>query len=100
MIILDKQKTKDAVCSAIALTLERSGREVPPFKDEDKPVNGYEGFDSQCGVEVTLQLEQMLGIDDLGTNIFVAGVGKSARARTIAEITTCVTRELTKGTQS
>jgi hypothetical protein len=93
----DRSNIREAVCRAIALTLQRSGREVPAFKDGDRPVDGYEGFDSQCGVEVTLELEQLLGVADLGTNIFVTGVGKKARARTISEIVACVVRELANG---
>jgi hypothetical protein len=94
---LDRQEIRETVCRAIALTLQRSGREAPKVKDSDKPVDGYEGFDSQCGVEVTLELEQLLGIDDLGTNIFVTGVGKSTRARKISEIVDCVCQELSNG---
>jgi hypothetical protein len=94
---VDKDKISEAVCHAMAITFERSGREIPEFKDSDEPVGSYEGFDSLCGVEVTLQLEQLLGVDDLGTNIFVKGTGKGARSRTISEIVDCVSLKLTNG---
>jgi hypothetical protein len=95
----DKQTIRDALCSSIAVTLQRSGRQIPHFNDTDKPVKGYVGFDSQCGVEVTLELEQSLNIEDLGTNIFVQGAGKSARARTISEIVDYVFGQLINGDQ-
>ena len=97
---MTKHEIRDAVFAAITITLQRSGRSVPDFKDTDKPVDDYDGFDSQCGVEVTLELEGMLRADDLGTNIFVKGQGKAARARTIKEIVNHVAALiLTKGGQ-
>ena len=73
-----EQDTRRSVCEAIAATLRRSGREVPEFRDQDEPVKNYDGFDSQCGLEVTVELEELLGIDDLGTNIFVKDEGKTS----------------------
>ena len=90
---------RKAVCRAIALTLERSGRNAPAFSDQDKPLKEYDGFDSQCGVEVTLELEQILGVADLGNNIFIKGTGKAVGARTISEIVDCVLRQLQNGSQ-
>jgi hypothetical protein len=81
-----EQETRKSICEAIAATLRRSRREVPEFRDQDEPVKSYEGFDSQCGIEVTVELEVLLGIDDLGTNIFVKDAGKTTCARNLAEI--------------
>jgi hypothetical protein len=81
-----KQTIRDSLCRAITTTLRRSGRQVPQFKDADRPVKDYDGLDSQCGLEVTVELEEMLGVGDLGNNIFVKGTGKVARARSICEI--------------
>jgi len=89
-----KQRIREALCGAISSTLRRSGRQQPQFKDEDKPLKDYEGMDSLCGIEVTLTLEQALGIADLGNNIFVKGTGKSARARSLSEIVSKVVRQV------
>lgn len=64
-------ETRRTICEAIAATLRRSGRERPTFKDNDEPIKAYDGFDSQCGVEVTVELETTLGLADLGNNIFI-----------------------------
>src|SRR3954465_3221491 len=97
MPTMDRTTLREALYTAIALTLQRSGRQKPTFRDSDKPISGYEGFDSQCGVEVTLELEQLLGIDDLGTNVFVKGTGSTAQARTIAEMVEHLFRQLNNG---
>ena len=89
-MIQHKQEAREAICQAIATTLQRSGRELPQFKDQDKPVKNYDGFDSQCGIEVTVELEELLGIGDLGSNIFVEQVGKVVHARSLAEIVAAV----------
>jgi hypothetical protein len=91
-----KQRVREALCNAIATTLRRSGRQLPSFKDSDKPLKDYDGLDSLCGIEVTLSLEEALGIEDLGNNIFVKGTGKTARARSLSEIVSKVLR-MTKG---
>jgi len=85
-MIQNKPEARDAICQAIAATLQRSGRELPQFSDQDKPVKNYDGFDSQCGIEVTVELEERLGVGDLGSNIFVEQVGKAVHARSLAEI--------------
>lgn len=87
-------QTRQAICNAIAVTLRRSGREVPAFQDNDEPIKTYEGFDSQCGVEVTVELEISLGVSDLGNNIFIKENGKSTRPRTLAEVIAAVTLKL------
>lgn len=84
------EDTRKSICEAIAATLRRSGREIPAFRDNDEPIKTYEGFDSQCGIEVTVELEITLGVDDLGNNIFIKEKGKSVRARTLAEIVAAV----------
>jgi hypothetical protein len=81
-----EQDARRSICEAIAATLRRSGREVPEFKDQDEPIKNYDGFDSQCGLEVTVVLEELLGIEDLGTNIFVKEKGKTSCARNLTEI--------------
>jgi acyl carrier protein len=81
-----KQTVREALCQAIAATLQRGGRQVPQFKDADRPVKDYDGLDSQCGLEVTVELEEALGVNDLGNNIFIKGTGRAARARCLSEV--------------
>jgi hypothetical protein len=80
------QRIREAVCKAIAITLRRSGRNLPDFKDTDEPLKDYDGFDSHCGLEVTVELEVALRTIDLGNNVFIEGAGNSARARNVSEI--------------
>jgi hypothetical protein len=91
------QRIREAVCRAIATTLRRSGRNVPDFADTDKPLKDYEGFDSQCGLEVTVELETALGTVDLGNNVFIKGTGKGARARNVSEIVANITAKMKVG---
>lgn len=89
-----KQTVREKVCDAISTTLRRSGRGVPEFKGGDRPLTDYEGMDSQCGLEVTIALEEELGIDDLGNNIFVRGTGKSVRAKSLSEVVNTIQTRL------
>jgi|SRR5580693_4853742 hypothetical protein len=90
-----EQDTRRSICEAIAATLRQSGRKVPEFKDQDEPIKNYDGFDSQCGLEVTVVLEEVFGIKDLGTNIFVKEKGKTSCARNLTEIVDVVLVKLT-----
>lgn len=80
------EKIREIVCDAIARTMQLSGHARPKFSDEDKPIGDYDGFDSQCGLEVTVEIEARLGIPDLGNNVFIKGSGKRAAAKTLSEI--------------
>ena len=91
---LIEQDAHKSICEAIAATLRRSGRVVPEFRDQDEPVRSYDGFDSQCGLEVTVELEELFGIEDLGTNIFIKDAGKTSCARNLTEIVSAVLTKL------
>jgi len=92
--VLDsKQRVIDALKRAIAETLRRSGRNMPDFDNYRlRPILDIEGFDSQCGIEVTVDLETILGIADLTNNIFIKVVNKRARARSFDEIVEAILR--------
>ncbi|HLY61000.1 MAG TPA: hypothetical protein VKV95_09645 [Terriglobia bacterium] len=82
-----KQSLAEALKKCIAETLRQSGREMPELKSyELHPILDIEGFDSQCGIEVTVELEVVLKIDDLSNNIFIKVVNGRSRARTFNEI--------------
>jgi hypothetical protein len=91
------QSVRERLCKAIATTLQRSGRELPEFKDTDEPLKDYDGFDSQCGLEVTVELEEVLGVPDLGSNVFIKGTGKGTRARNLSEIVTNIVAKIKLG---
>ena len=82
-----KQSVTEALKHGIAETLRRSGREMPEFDNYDlRPIVDIAGFDSQCGIEVTVELEAILKIDDLSDNIFIKELKGRPRARTFTEI--------------
>ncbi len=82
-----KQRVIEALKKGIAETLARSGREMPKFNNyELHPIVDIAGFDSQCGIEVTVELETVLKIDDLSDNVFIKEVQGKSRARTFNEI--------------
>jgi hypothetical protein len=86
-VLESRQHVIDALKRAIAETLRRSGRNMPDFDNYKlRPILDVEGFDSQCGIEVTVELETILGIADLTNNIFIKVVNKRARARTFDEV--------------
>ncbi|MGH9433399.1 MAG: hypothetical protein ACRD3T_17850 [Terriglobia bacterium] len=81
-----KGRVIEALKNAIAETLRRSGREIPDLDNfELCPIQDIAGFDSQCGIEVTVELEAILGIADLTDNIFIKDIDSKPRARTFAE---------------
>lgn len=82
-----KQRVTEALKKGIGETLRRSGRDMPEFNDYELiPIKDIVGFDSQCGIEVTVELETILHIDDLSDNIFIKEVHGRQRARTFNEI--------------
>ena len=86
-LVLDRRRVIDALKRAIAETLQRSGRILPEVDDYTLcPILDIEGFDSLCGIEVTVDLETSLGIADLTHNVFIKIVGKHAKARTFDEV--------------
>ena len=81
-----KQHVIEALNNAIAETLSLSGKEMPNLTDYELcPILDIAGFDSQCGIEVTVELETVLGIADLTDNIFIKEVDSRPIARTFDE---------------
>jgi acyl carrier protein len=73
------------LASAISDCLLRSGKAAPRIDPYARVIDGIAGFDSLCGIESTIDLEERLGIE-LGDNIFVKEVDGRPRARTFNEI--------------
>lgn len=82
-----KQHVTEALKTAIAETLRRSGRELPELKNYQlRPILDIAGFDSQCGIEVTVELETVLGVDNLSDNVFIREVQGRSHPRSFSEV--------------
>ena len=82
-----RQQVAAALMSGICTTVCRSGGDTPAINDESlRPILDVTGFDSQCGIEVTVELEAALQVADLGENIFIEDVDGKTRARTVREV--------------
>ena len=71
--------------TAIKACLEASGRRLPALRGDQCPLTAVAGFDSLCGIEVTVDLQKRLGVQ-LDDNIFVQTNGSRAKARTFDQI--------------
>lgn len=64
---------------------ELSGRSWTALAPNGKPIGDLDGFDSLCGVEATVLVEERLGCRDLGVDsVFVSDDGR--RSLTVNEI--------------
>lgn len=73
------------VTNAIANCLTASGKQSTEITMDEAPLAAIAGFDSLCGLEVTIELEQQLGAQ-LDENVFVRTVGSRSRPRTLREV--------------
>jgi acyl carrier protein len=71
--------------AAIKTCLEASGRTLPPLRGDQCPLTAIAGFDSLCGIEVTVELQKHLGVR-LDDNVFVEAGGSRVKARTFDQI--------------
>jgi hypothetical protein len=84
-IAIDQEAVEHELVAAIQVCMETTGKECPPLTGDTVPFKDIKGFDSLCGVEVTVDLESKLG-RDCGEDLFVAGSGKNARPRSVREV--------------
>lgn len=84
-----KPEVESHLAAAIATTLKMSGHPVPQFTAALKIIKGVAGFDSLCGIEVTVDLEQRLGVE-LGENIFVGSKNGTPYARTFSQVVAAI----------
>lgn len=73
------------LATAIKSCLTASGRTMPSLRGDQCPLTTIEGFDSLCGIEVTVELQERLGVR-LEDNIFVHSSTGRPKARTVDEI--------------
>jgi hypothetical protein len=82
-------KTREQIAADLTAAIESclmaSGRTIPAIRGEQCPLTAIEGFDSLCGIEVTVDLQTRLGIQ-LEDNLFVAAETGRPKARTFNEI--------------
>lgn len=79
------EELREQVRQAIADCLRASGRSMPSLRGQQCPLTSIDGFDSLCGIEVTVDLGQRLAID-LEDNVFIKTVGGGPKARTLDEV--------------
>lgn len=80
-----RREIADELTTAIKACLEASGRTVPTLHGDQCPLTAIAGFDSLCGIEVTVDLQKRLGVQ-LDDNVFVQTNGSRAKARTFDQI--------------
>ena len=71
--------------TAIKACLEASGRTLPALRGDQCPLTTIKGFDSLCGIEVTVDLQERLGIQ-LEDNVFVQTSSAGSKARTFDQV--------------
>jgi len=81
---IDQEAIERELLTALQVCMEAAGKECPALTSDIVPITDIKGFDSLCGVEVTVELESKVG-RDCGDDIFVAGSGKNAKPRSVRE---------------
>jgi acyl carrier protein len=84
-VATDQETIERELIAAIQVCMETGGKECPQLTNESVPLKDIKGFDSLCGIEVTVDLESKLG-RDCGDDLFIAGSGKSAKPRSVREV--------------
>jgi hypothetical protein len=84
-----KDERRNEIANELTAAIKRcvvaSGHNMPLLQADQCPLMAIQGFDSLCGIEVTVDLQERLSIK-LGDNIFVKANGTRATARTVTEI--------------
>lgn len=84
-----KAERRDEIANELTAAIKRcvvaSGHIMPLLQADQCPLMAIQGFDSLCGIEVTVDLQDRLRLK-LEDNVFVKANGTRATARTFAEI--------------
>jgi len=94
-VAIDQSTVERELLAAIQVCMETGGKECPPLTSDTVPIRDVKGFDSLCGVEVTVELESKIG-RDCGDDIFVAGSGKNAKPRSVREVAKLIISRLNR----
>ena len=80
-----REDIAQALTAAIQVCVENSGDTLGPLKEDQCPLTTIKGFDSLCGIEVTVELQERLRLK-LEDNIFVENNGGRPKARTLKQV--------------
>ncbi len=81
----NREQIAAELTAAIESCLVASGRTMPALQGNQCPLTAIAGFDSLCGIEVTVDLQVRLGIR-LEDNLFLETDSGRPKARTFNEI--------------
>jgi hypothetical protein len=81
----NRKEIASKLVSAIERCVIASGHAMPSLRADQCPLTEIQGFDSLCGIEVTVDLQESLGVK-LKNNVFVKADGSKVAARTLDEI--------------
>jgi len=82
---MTNEEVEAALKDAINGCLAASGKPTVELNADVIPLEGVEGFDSLCAMEVLVDIEANFGLKAEG-DVFLEGDGSKARKRTIREI--------------
>ena len=74
-----------ALTNAIKACLEASGQTMAAIRGDQCVLTTIKGFDSLCGIEVTVDLEERLSVE-LEDNVFVQTSSVGTKARTFDQV--------------
>lgn len=80
-----REEIAGELIAAIKRCVVASGHTMPLLRPDQCPLMAIQGFDSLCGIEVTVDLQARLSLK-LEDNIFVKANDTRAAARTLAEV--------------
>lgn len=80
-----REELASDLTDAIKTCLTASGRTLVSIRGDQCPLTTIKGFDSLCGIEVTVDMQERLGIK-LEDNIFVHTNGSGTKARTFDQV--------------
>jgi len=80
-----REELANEVANAIKASLTASGRTMPSIRGDQCPLTTIKGFDSLCGIEVTVDLQERFGVQ-LDDNIFVQTNSSGTKARTFDQV--------------
>ncbi len=84
-VFRSREELANELASAIKASLSASGRTMTAIRRDQCPLTTIKGFDSLCGIEVTVDLQERFGVQ-LEDNIFVQTNSSGTRARTFDQV--------------
>ena len=85
LVSRSREELANELTNAITACLTASGRTMVAIRPDQCPLTTIKGFDSLCGIEVTVELQERFGAK-LEDNIFVETNSAGTRARTFSQV--------------